>query len=144
MQCRPSTGLAPRRTFQLPEVHTANLQLARRWRVNCRTLTLFSLRNVSGLLLLSIRILAIALKTAGSWLPDWTRVSSQGRMSFSLFLCSTSWTSSSIGKFPVTEASSPLMVVSSQSTSRRPPTTCGVRTELTRWTYTSMNLVRPF
>ena len=35
-------------------------------RVSCRMLTLFSLRNVSGLLLLSIRILAIALKTAGS------------------------------------------------------------------------------
>ena len=42
----------------------------RRNRVSCRMLTLFSLRNVSGLLLLSIRILAIALKTAGSWLPD--------------------------------------------------------------------------
>ena len=40
-------------------------------RVSCRMLTLFS-KECLGLLLLSIRILAIALKTVGSWLPDWT------------------------------------------------------------------------
>jgi phosphoribosyl-ATP pyrophosphohydrolase len=34
-----------------------------------------------------------------------------------------------MGKLPVTDASKPLMVVSSQSTSKRPPMTCGVRTE---------------
>ena len=40
-------------------------------RVSCHMLTLFS-EECLRLLLLLIRILAIALKTAGSWLPDWT------------------------------------------------------------------------
>ena len=48
------------------------------------------------------------------------------------------------GEMPVTDARRALIVLSSQSTSNKPPTTRGVRMELTLWTYTSMKLVRLF
>lgn len=89
------------------------------------------LRNRSGLLLLSIYILARALCVAGSVLPSCVRVSSHGRMSFSLFLFSTSSTSSSVENCPLTTKTSCLMTSSVQSTSSKPPTTTGKRDGLT-------------
>ena len=112
--CKQDKDHALHRIFQQLEARRAIWMSVKQPKQKVAKRTLFSLRNCSGLVLSTSESVEDG-RILGSQ-PEQGHV----KTNLSLLRCSTSCTSSSIGKLPVTDANKLLMVDSSQSTSSKP------------------------